>query len=101
MAISKVKALQASVRSFRSTVEGAKDGQKTRVSIQLAQHYNALRQEAAGFDALREHLPPRINTHSKFNMVGDTDVRYTDLMVYLNQLVALTDLLEDEAGKAG
>src|SRR5206468_554193 len=99
MALSKVKALQVSIRSFKSTIDAETSEKGGHVSIQLAKHYNSLRGAAAQFPDLRDHLPPEISLESNFAMMGGTDARYTDLKVYLNQLMSLTDQLgaEDEA----
>ena len=96
MAISKIKALQASIRSFKSTLGTASLTEDNHVSVQLAEYYNSLREQAAGYPELNEHLPPPIKFGSIFNEVGVTDVQSTDLLVYLNQLITLTDMLEAE-----
>lgn len=96
MAISKVKVLQSSLRSFKATVENTpRDGNSNSVSTALAEHYNSLLDKAATFPEIAEHLPPKIKSTSPFASMGISDAHYTDLMVYLNQLIDLTDILED------
>jgi hypothetical protein len=102
MAISSIMALQVSVRSFRATVQGSMRGSESQVSLPLAQHYNSLLEKAAGFPELKEHLPPPMKLDDvDFKMLGIVQAQYTDLLVYLNQLLALTDLLEDGSHTAG
>lgn len=96
MAISKIRALQTSIRSFKSTVDSERGDTGATVSQALAAHYNSLREKAAGFADLSEHLPPVISLKSMFDEMGFTDAQFADLRVYLNQLVSLVDLLEDE-----
>lgn len=95
MALSKVKVLQSSLRSFKTTVENTQRDKDSVVSTSLAEHYNSLRAKAAAFSELAEHLPPEIKSTSPFASMGISDAHYPDLMVYLNQLVDLTDILED------
>lgn len=95
MPLNKVTVLKASIRSFKTTVDAEGGSGRENVSIQLAEHYNSLRKKASEFPELSEHLPPEIQTRTQFEVLGTTAASFTDLKVYLNQLSALTDLLEE------
>ncbi len=95
MALSEVKVLQATVRSFKMTIESESNPKNNHVSIQLADHYNSLVQKASKFPDIASHLPPTISTRSNFAALGVTEATLTDLKVYLNQLLALAEVLQE------
>lgn len=94
MNISEIRALQIQVRSFLATLEKEAGGGD--VSTSLASYYNSLLQRAATYPSLAPHLPPTVRETSDFP--GVASVTTTELKVYLNHLMAMTDMLEEAHG---
>lgn len=96
MADSNIRLFQATVRSFRDTIVNTPEARQQLVSIDLANYYNSLVDKAAEFTELSDHLPPKIEVNSGFSAMGRTAQQHVVLLVYLNQLMAITDRIDED-----
>jgi hypothetical protein len=89
--------LKAKVQACKHTLDG-KSGKENdgRVSIQIAQQFNALVDEIKkeSPDAA-PHLPQHIAWTGPFARIEQADVTFLDLEIMVNQVLAVLDVLQE------
>lgn len=88
--------VKAKVQACKHTLDSKSDKEKDgRVSIQIAQQFNAIideiKKEAS---EVAPHLPQHIEWNSPFARVQQADVTFLDLEMMLNQVIAVLDVIQ-------
>lgn len=89
--------LKAKVQAYKHTLEGKTGKEKDgRVSIQIAQQFNAIIDEIKKESTeAAPHLPHPVTWNSPFAQTGLSDVKYLDLEMMLNQVLAILDVIRE------
>lgn len=68
---------------------------KHHIAIPLAMSFNSLKTEIAeSYPDLKDHLPAPIEATLPIAHMGSADIKYLDLEIYTEQLIALLDIVE-------
>jgi hypothetical protein len=86
--------LKAKVQAYKHTLDGKSSQEKDgRVSIQIAQQFNAIVDEIKKeLPGTASHLPQSIGWTSPFARLQQADVTFLDLEMMVNQVLAVLEV---------